>query len=127
MSQPKTILMIEDEPDLRRSVSAYLEDSGYVVLQAGDGRAGVELFTARKPDLVLTDLRMPELNGVEVVTRVKQASPGTPVIVLTGTGDQDAQAEALRRGAQVCLVKPIKDLAALETAIAQALAETSSS
>ena len=120
---PKKILMIEDEPGLRRSVAAYLEDSGYVVLQAANGREGLEVFTAQQPDLVLTDLRMPEMNGVEVVTRVRALSPGTPVIVLTGTGDQNAQAEALQRGAKLCLAKPVNDLAELETAIARALAQ----
>ena len=113
--------MIEDETGMRRSVCAYLEDSGYVVLQAENGREGVEVFASGKPDLVLTDLRMPEMNGVEVVKQIKLSSPSTPVIVLTGTGDPDAQAEALRFGAKMCLLKPVKDLAELELAIAQAL------
>ena len=121
MNTGRTVLIIEDEERLRKTIAAYLEDSGYLIIQAANGREGLELFAERKPDIVLTDLRMPEMNGVEVVTWLRENNPHTPVIVFTGTGDQRAQAAVLDQGAKACIAKPIHDLAELEAAIEQAL------
>jgi sigma-B regulation protein RsbU (phosphoserine phosphatase) len=121
MSEPKTILIIEDESQLRRTMAAYLEDSGYLILEAANGREGIARFAENKPDLVLTDLRMPEMNGIEVVTWIHQNSPQTPVIVITGTGDQRAMDTAVAAGAKMCMVKPINDLADLDSAIKKVL------
>jgi len=115
------VLIIEDEDKLRRTIAAFLEDSGYRVLEAANGREGLECFAAGRPDVVLTDLRMPEMNGIEVIIQLKRSSPLTPVIVITGTGDHLAVAAALDAGARKCLAKPINDLAELEAAIRQVL------
>jgi len=121
MNSRRTVLVIDDEPGMRATIAAYLEDNDYQVVQADDGVAGVELFASGKFDVVVTDLRMSRMDGVEVVTWMKLHSPATPVIVLTGTGDRAAQAEALTRGARVCLLKPLTDLADLDRAIERAL------
>jgi len=115
------VLIIEDEAKLRRTVAAYLEDSGYVIREAANGREGIERFAEIKPDVVLTDLRMPEMNGMEVLGWLRLHSPSTPAIVITGTGDQFAPASVLEAGAKMCLVKPINDLAVLDAAIQQVL------
>jgi sigma-B regulation protein RsbU (phosphoserine phosphatase) len=121
MSDAQTVLIIEDEDKLRRTVAAYLEDSGYLVTEAGNGREGIEQFEKNRPCVVLTDLRMPEMNGLEVIVWLQQNSPGTPIIVITGTGDECAPAAVIAAGAKMCLSKPINDLALLDTAIRQVL------
>ena len=126
MSAATTVLIIEDETQLRRTVAAYLEDSGYVISEAANGREGIEKFAAVKPDVVLTDLRMPEMNGMEVLGWLRLHSPQTPVIVITGTGDEFAPAGVLEAGAKICLTKPINDLAALDAAIQQVLQQNRS-
>ena len=122
MSTPKTVLIIEDETKLRRAVAAYLEDSGYLILEAENGREGIARIAAHQPDVVLTDLRMPEMNGIEVVTWMQQHSPRIPVIVISGTGDQHAVDTSLAAGAKLYLTKPIVDLAELDVAIQKVLA-----
>ena len=117
MSTAASVLVIEDEDKLRRAMVAYLEDSGYIISEAANGREGLESFTRNKTDLVLTDLRMPEKNGIEVVKWMTQNSPDTPVIVITGTGDQHAVDTAMAAGARMYFIKPISDLAELDAAI----------
>jgi len=121
MSRPHTVLIIDDDPQFRLTLTGYLEDSGYIVLEAGDGLEGLETFTRARPDIVLTDLRMPVLDGFGVITDIKRQSPATPVIALTGTGDTRAPDEALRLGAWACLSKPMEDLGILGAALALAL------
>ena len=126
MSAAVMVLIIEDEAKLRRTVAAYLEDSGYAIGEAANGREGIERFLEIRPDVVLTDLRMPEVNGMEVLGWLKRHSPQTPVIVITGTGDQFAPAAVLEAGASVCLAKPVNDLAVLDMAIQQVLSKNRS-
>jgi DNA-binding NtrC family response regulator len=121
MPDLRTVLIIDDDPDIRLTLGAYLEDSGYAILEAADGREGIEIFVSCKPDIVVTDLRMPKLDGFGVITAIKAQHPETPVIAITGTGDSLAVKESVRLGAWDCLLKPISDLRSLETAIKQAL------
>ncbi len=115
------ILTIDDEPAIRESLEAYLEDCGYRVIQAADGRQGIEVFLQHRPDLVLVDLRMPEMDGLEVMGRITTDWPMTPVIVVSGTGVLSDAIEALRMGAWDYLTKPIEDMAVLEYAVTRAL------
>jgi CheY-like chemotaxis protein len=121
MNRARTVLVIEDDPQFRMTLAAYLEDSGYTVLEASDGLEGLEVFDRARPDIVLTDLRMPKLDGLGVIAAVKARSPSTPVIAFTGTRDPLAGENALRLGAWGCLFKPIEDLSALESALVKAL------
>ncbi|MDM8523518.1 response regulator [Desulfococcaceae bacterium HSG8] len=116
-----TVLTIDDEPLIRESISAYLEDSGFIVLQAGDGAAGLEIFRQKKPDIVLVDLRMPEVDGLDVLGAVTRESPETPIIVVSGTGVLQDVVEALRLGAWDYMIKPIQDMAVLEHSVYRAL------
>lgn len=109
-----TILTIDDERFVRESIAAYLEDSGFEMLEAADGREGVEVFRREKPDLVLCDLRMPEMDGMKVLEIITEESPETPVIMISGAGLINDVLEALRLGAWDYLVKPISDLEVLE-------------
>ncbi len=116
-----TILIIEDESDFRLTLAAYLEDSGYTILEAADGREGLEVFTRARPDIVLTDLRMPKLDGFGVIAAVKAENPAMPVIAFTGTGDRIAAQKAITLGAADCLFKPIENLSVLDVSVAKAL------
>jgi putative two-component system response regulator len=118
---PTRILTIDDEPVLRESIAAYLEDSGFSVMQAENGRQGLEVFRREKPDLILVDLRMPEVDGLDVLSAVRAEAPGTPIIVVSGTGVMQDAIEALRRGAWDFVTKPIADMAVLEHAVAKSL------
>ena len=108
-AHPKTILIIDDEEIIRQSLCDQLEDLGYRVLTAEDGRAGMELIERERPELILTDLRMPEMGGLEVIKRSKELASNIPIIVISGAGRIDDAVEALRLGAYDYLTKPVND------------------
>lgn len=118
---PATILTIDDDLNVRENIVAYLEDSGFRVCQAENGALGLEVFRAEGADLVLVDLRMPVMDGMEVVRRLKVESPMTPVIVVSGVGVLEEAVEALRIGAWDFVTKPISDMMVLEHAVSKAL------
>ena len=115
------ILVIEDERPVRESFRFFLEDLEYTVLEAVDGAHGIEQFNRHKPDLVITDLRMPKLDGYAVLERLAAQSPDTPLIVASGTGNIADTVQALRLGAWDYLLKPITDLSILEHALSKSL------
>jgi diguanylate cyclase (GGDEF)-like protein/PAS domain S-box-containing protein len=115
------ILTIDDEANIRESFRLFLEDYNYRVLDAENGREGLEIFEREQPDLVLCDLRMPEVDGLDVLDRLTEQSPETPIIVISGTGIIADAVEAVRRGAWNYLLKPIQDMSVLQHAINQAL------
>lgn len=120
----KTILVIDDETLVRESMAIYLEDSGFNVIQAENGKQGVELFCEFQPDLVLCDLRMPEMDGMAVLAKLAEIDPEVPIIIVSGAGQINDVVEALRLGALDYLVKPISDMAVLENAVENALHRT---
>ena len=78
------VLLIDDEESIRKLVGLYLSSKGYEVITAADGQGGIDLFTRETPSIVLTDIKMPGIDGIEVLKRIKQVSPETEVIVITG-------------------------------------------
>jgi serine phosphatase RsbU (regulator of sigma subunit) len=112
-----TILTIEDEPPIRHGIVAYLEDSGYTMLEANDGPTGLEIFRDEHPDVVLCDLRLPGMDGLEVLSAITAESPETPVIVVSGVSLLNYAVQALKRGAWDYVTNPIHDMAVLESAI----------
>ena len=115
------ILIIDDEKNIRDSFRMFLEDYDYQIFEAENGREGLEIFSREKPDLVLCDLRMPEVDGLEVIHKIKDESPNTPIIVVSGTGIIADAVEAIRCGAWNYLLKPIQDMSVLLHAINQAM------
>ena len=115
------ILVIDDEKNVRESVKNYLEDYDYRIVEADNGVSGLNVFRKEKPDLVLVDLRMPEGDGLEVLSWINTHSPDTPVIIMSGTGVLGDVVEALRLGAWNYLLKPIGDLNVLKHAVEKAL------
>jgi PAS domain S-box-containing protein len=116
-----TILIIDDEKAVRKSLAAYLDDCGYRTLTAGNGREGMQIFEREQVDLVLVDLRMPEVDGLEVLARVRGASPRTPTIVVSGTGVIEDVVDALHQGAWDFVLKPIEDFSVLAHAVGSSL------
>lgn len=115
------ILTMEDDDIIRRSMAAYLVDRGYTVLEAPNGRLGLEIFRAEKPDLMLVDLRMPEVDGMQVLEAATRESPNTPIVVVSGVNATAHAIEALHLGAWDYLLKPIEDMAILLHAIETSL------
>ena len=116
-----TILIIDDDGAVRQSFADHLEDLDYRILTAENGRIGLEIFHREGADLVLVDLRMPEVDGLEVLARIRQTNPDTPLIVVSGTGVIADAVEALHRGAWDYMLKPIQDLSILTHAIENVL------
>ncbi len=103
------ILLIDDEPDIVRVLSMSLKADGYDVIPAYSGVEGIEIFEKEKPDIVLTDIKMPGMDGIEVLKKVKSIEPGSEVIIITGHGDIDNTIEALQYGASDFINKPVRD------------------
>ena len=120
----RRVLVIDDEDIVRDSVSTYLEDSGFVVFQAMDGREGLDQFKERQPHVVLLDLRMPRMDGLEVLETIAGELDQVPVIVVTGAGVLQDAVAALRLGAFDFVTKPIVDMAVLEHSVNRALEHT---
>jgi DNA-binding NarL/FixJ family response regulator len=121
MSPPTKVLLIDDEEAIRRNLRSFLTDSGYQVADASNGREGLAMFLREPSDIVLTDLRMAEGSGMELIKAMKSRSPDTPVIVVSGTGQIQDAIEAIRQGAWDYLVKPIEGPAVLQHAINRSL------
>jgi len=124
MSESKsqtTILIIDDQLFIWESYIDYLKSLDFRVLTAENGRTGLELFEREEVHLILVDLRMPEVDGLEVLSRVRESSPDTPLIVVSGTGIIADAVEALHYGAWDYLLKPIEELSVLIHAIMNAL------
>lgn len=115
------ILIIDDEPMIRDILSAFLKQWGYVSFAAENGRAGIEVFQREKIDLVLTDLDMPVMSGVEVLAYIHEHSPDTPVIIISGAGQLDDAVKSVKFGAWDYLTKPISNMAILENTIFRCL------
>jgi DNA-binding response OmpR family regulator len=109
MAQSKTILIIDDDTDLRTALAEQLElDDQFVTEQAGAGEAGIRLAQERRPDLVLLDVDLPDIDGRAVCRRLRSAGIAAPIIMLTGaSGDQDTIA-GLDAGANDYVTKPFK-------------------
>jgi PAS domain S-box-containing protein len=111
------VLVIEDDADSRDAVGLLLQNAGYGVETVGTGRTGLQAFTARQWDLVVLDLRLPDLSGLEVLRAIRAASPATPVIVVTGHASTASAVDAVNEAAFAYLQKPVSLDALLRTVI----------
>jgi DNA-binding NtrC family response regulator len=102
-----TILVADDESLARKNICRILEEEGYRVHEASDGRAALETVENVDFDLVLTDLRMPEVDGLTILKKVREMSPQTLVVLMTAFASVDTAVEALRLGAQDYILKPV--------------------
>jgi two-component system NtrC family sensor kinase len=103
------LLLIDDEPDILRVLSRSLKADGYEVVCAQNGTEGIAIFEKEKPDIVITDIKMPSMDGIEVLKKVKDQNVDTEVIIITGHGDIENAIEALKHGASDFINKPVRD------------------
>ena len=106
MKAGRTVLIAEDEANMRRVLSALLARDGFRTLEAADGEAALESLAREPVDAILTDLRMPKMNGLELLEVVRRRHPDIPVVMLTAHGTVGSAVEALKRGAFDYLTKP---------------------
>ena len=112
----KTILLVDDEPDIRDVLSLSLADMGYHVYEAENGVEALRIFRDMQPSMVMTDIKMPGMDGIELLQNVKLENPETEVIMITGHGDMDLAIRSLKNQATDFITKPI-NVDALEIAV----------
>jgi len=103
----RRILVIEDDEEMRSLLEDFIEEEGYGVDSVGDGSEAFRKLAKGSFDLIITDIRMPGLNGLDILPGLKQIQPGIPIIVITAFGSEEVQRRALTRGADAYLEKPL--------------------
>ncbi len=105
------ILVVDDEADLRDVIKLQLEQRGLNVLEAVDGQNAIDILKSGdnmvNVGLILCDIRMPKVNGVECIRFLKEQAPGIPVVVITGYPDSGLANDLMEKGVKECLVKPV--------------------
>jgi PAS domain S-box-containing protein len=109
MTDDKRILVVDDEDDLRDILRIYLEELDYRVETAPDGTAGLDRFRQWRPAIVMTDIKMPGMDGIALLQQIKNEDPETEVIMITGHGDMDLAIKSLKLEATDFITKPIND------------------
>ena len=103
------MLVVEDKPEMIQILTDYvLSPQGYVTLTALDGEEGLRMALTEEPDLVILDLRMPKMSGLQVLQTLRERQYLVPVIVLTAYGSEEVVVRALRLGAKQCIAKPFE-------------------
>ena len=106
MSRGASIMVIDDEPLMRMTVQDALAAEGFGVMTAETGRKGIDLFKNKHVDVLITDLRLPDMDGIEILKEVKAVNPAIQVILITGFGSIDSAVNAMKEGASDYLTKP---------------------
>ncbi len=116
----KTILIIDDEPEIVELLTEFVKQLGHSVLSASNGLQGLEIATSQNPDLVISDINMPKMNGLEMLEKLKASGNTTPVILFTAFSDTQKIRSAWKLGAFDFVEKPI-DFGSLQKIIDKAL------
>lgn len=119
LNEIPNILVIEDDADGLRSVEEAIRDAGYAVVTATTGLGGVDAFLREQPDVVLSDLFLPDLDGLKVLEEIRRVKPAIPVLIMTAYGTVDTAVRALKQGAYDYLIKPL-DLDDLQVKLTRA-------
>jgi len=107
MSAPSAkVLVIDDEPPIRKLLRMGLSAHGYEILEAPNGRISLELLEQKKPDLVILDLGLPDMQGLELLRTIRARNEGVPIVVLSSRGDEASKVQALDLGADDYVTKP---------------------
>jgi signal transduction histidine kinase len=114
------MLIVDDEPGILKVLGISLADWGYDVLTAESGEKALEIFGKARPSIVLTDIKMPGMDGIQLLRKIKKESPDTEVIMITGHGDMDLAIQSLKHEASDFIMKPIGD-DVLEIALKRAM------
>ena len=100
------ILIVDDAAFMRLRAAKLLKEAGYTVLEAENGRVAVDTYARERPDAVLMDITMPEMDGIEALTEIRKIDPAARVAMLTAMGQQSIVMDAIKRGARDFVVKP---------------------
>ena len=103
------ILLVDDEPGIRKVLGIALADGGYSVTTAENGEEALRRFRKHRPDIVLTDIKMPDMDGIELLQHIKAESPDTEVVMFTGHGDMELAIKSLKHDATDFVTKPINE------------------
>jgi signal transduction histidine kinase len=103
----KRILLVDDEKDIRDVLNLALNDMGYEVFEAEDGNEALRVFQDARPPIVLTDIKMPNMDGIELLQKIKRENPEAEVVMITGHGDMDLAVKSLKYEATDFITKPI--------------------
>ena len=113
------IMVVDDERNVRDIIRLQLEQRGFNILEADDGERAIEILKEGNNfvsvGLILCDIRMPKVNGIEVIDYLKREAPGVPIVVLTGYPDTELAVSLMKKGVKDYLVKPIDKAKLLET------------
>jgi len=104
----KTILVTDDKESMRRNIRDLLEPMGYAVLEAGKGEEAIRIFSGTEPDLVILDINMPDMSGLEVLEKLRERNKGVPIIVFTAYGTSERAIQAMKCGAFDYIEKPFE-------------------
>ena len=121
LSKIYQILVIDDDLAILETLDLYLSNSGYEVHTASTGTEALNSFNMLNPELIICDLRLPDIDGLELIDIFNDASPDVPIIAFSGFGKIKDVTEAIRRGASDYLIKPIVDFNQFDNAIKSAL------
>ena len=105
---PETVLVVDDEEQIRHTLRGVLADEGFDVIEAADGRQALDLLERTAPRLAIVDVWMPEVDGIELVARMREQAPGVPIIVISGHGTIETAVRVIRLGAFDFLEKPFQ-------------------
>jgi len=103
----KSVLVIDDDPLIRKTLSSYLSKKGFEAVAAEDGEEGIQKYEEHIPDLVILDIRLPDVDGLEVLGRIREKNPNASIIIMTAYDDMKTTIEAIKLGAFEYLVKPL--------------------
>lgn len=116
MQDTNHILVVDDESDVRDLLSKFLTRRGYKVQTAADGEAAIEAIREGRPDIVLLDIRLPKIDGLSVLQRLRDESDDVAIITMSGSADEDTARKSLELGAADFITKPF-NLPYLETSL----------
>jgi DNA-binding response OmpR family regulator len=111
-----SVLIVDDESDVRELLSKFLRRRGYEVDTASDGASAIEAIRGKRPDIVLLDIRLPKMDGLSVLEKLRDESDGVAVITMSGSADEETARRSLELGAADFITKPF-NLPYLETSL----------
>jgi signal transduction histidine kinase len=121
MSASTKVLVVDDDKFVRVTLREIFQEIGFSVFEAVNGREGLKVFANEQPDIVFTDLRMPEMDGLTLIGRLRETNPETPVVAISGAGALGEAIEAIRQGAWDYVTKPIQRVEELEIIVRRVL------
>ncbi|MBN1687883.1 MAG: response regulator [Candidatus Omnitrophica bacterium] len=116
MKTPRKLLVIDDEPEIGEIVKDFLDEQGYITLLATDAKQGLALLEKEHPDIILLDILLPEIDGLECLEKIRQIDEKVIVVVASGLQDEQVAKKAIQKGAYDYILKPF-DLSYLQNNI----------